>query len=498
MLSHTSRSSRHAFLISAATFLFVGGLGRTAAAKTCTTDTDCSTGYKCLTQGGYAPTGGATSVGSGTATGRVDVGTGGTGGSVGSGGVLVVGSSCPEGSTCSAGTGGTIDVGTGGTPRSSASAGGSVGSSCPQGSKCVEVALPPTQSPSDSGPLPPAPEPMPVTGTCEIPCATVADCPSVDFDCALNMMPTIAPTCPANTTCPDPSLPSSTTGICVAKMHACSTAADCSAPLTCEAQYTTCSGGGSVSPDGTVTMMPETCTPGPSVCSWNPATCTTNSDCADPLYQCVKMSESTACSASGGACAPGVTCPPPPPPTCETVVTSYCLPKLVDCACGPCPAGSTCGPCQTCLPGWSCFDFAAVGGVPSAWGSVASNMACLPDGIVMAAQGHAAVKGEIGGSSSSMSGVAPTLDIGGSGGASGGTGVPTTTGTDTRQTNNTNPPSVSPAPSDKAPAEAAGSAQPATHSSGCAYGGSDASSLWLALGMLGLVARLARRRREDR
>jgi MYXO-CTERM domain-containing protein len=34
-----------------------------------------------------------------------------------------------------------------------------------------------------------------------------------------------------------------------------------------------------------------------------------------------------------------------------------------------------------------------------------------------------------------------------------------------------------------------------THSSGCAYGGSDASSPWLALAMIGLVARLARRRR---
>jgi hypothetical protein len=32
------------------------------------------------------------------------------------------------------------------------------------------------------------------------------------------------------------------------------------------------------------------------------------------------------------------------------------------------------------------------------------------------------------------------------------------------------------------------------HSSGCAYGGSGQISLWLALAMAGLVARLARRR----
>jgi hypothetical protein len=445
MLSHASRSSRHAFLISAAVALLVGGLARTATAKTCTTDLDCDTGYRCAIQA-YAPTGGATSVGSGAATGSLDNGTGGAGGSV-------------------------------------ASAGGVVGSSCPKGSNCVEVPPPPTELPMpvdagfaftpDAGVLPPEPVPTPVTGICEpkpIICTTAADCPSTDFDCVPSMVPAIA--CPENTMCPDLSY---TTGICVAKLHACSTAADCPAPLDCQAQYTTCSGGGAVAPDGTVTKMPETCTPGPSVCFWNPVTCTIDTGCADPLYQCVKVGESS-CDSSG-ACAAGETCPQQP--TCDTTPTMLCLPKLVDCACGPCPAGVTCGACATCLPGWSCFDFSSIGGVPSAWGAVASNNACLPDGIIMAAQGHATVNGEFGGTSSSSGGGTPALSAGDA-------GVPT----------NASPSPVIPVP----PTQSAGDAakDTVTHSSGCAYGGSDASSLWLALAMIGLVARLARRCREDR
>jgi MYXO-CTERM domain-containing protein len=122
-----------------------------------------------------------------------------------------------------------------------------------------------------------------------------------------------------------------------------------------------------------------------------------------------------------------------------------------------------------------------VGGVPSAWGSIASEKACLPDGIVMAAQGHAAVNGEFGGSSSSSGGGTPTLSAGDAGVAT-----------------NTGPSPVIPVP--PGTNEGAGNAakDTVTHSSGCAYGGSDASSLWLALAMIGLVARLARRRREDR
>jgi MYXO-CTERM domain-containing protein len=483
MLTHASRSSRHVFLMAASVALLVGGLSRTAAAKTCTTDTDCSTGQQCVMQA-TAPTGGATSVGSSGAT------------SVGSGG-----------------TPGTIAVGTGGAGGSPASAGGAVGSSCPKGSNCVQSGstppvLPPNggaQSVPNSGPLPPAPEPMPVTGICEpkpIVCITVADCPSTDFDCLVE--PISPPACPADSNCATPSLPSTTGGTCVAKAHACSTATDCPAPLTCQALAGTCTGSAAVGPDGKIISTSESCTPGPSVCSWNPVTCAVDSDCADPLYECVKTGDSGSCSSSGGgACAAGETCPPvPQQPTCVTTPVMYCLPTLVDCACGPCPAGSTCGPCQTCLPGWSCFDFSNVGGVPPAWGSIASNKACLPDGIALFAQGHTALNGQLvsgsSSSSSSSSGGTPTLDVGGAGGASGGTGG--ASGNDGRSTGGAaqNPPTVSPAPTAEGTAGASGSAQPMAHSSGCAYSGSEASSPWLALAMIGLVARLARRRREDR
>ena len=444
MLSHASRSSRHAFLISAAVALLIGGLARTAAAKDCTTNLDCDTGYQCIIPA-YASTGGATSISSGGTPSTADDGSGGAGGSVASGG-------------------------------------GAVGSSCPKGINCGQV-LPPDTVPvpgpdagavpsPDSGLLSPEPVPTPITGTCEIPCSTVADCPSADFACVVETIS--PPVCLADPNCAMPSLPSTTGGTCVAQAHACSTAADCPAPLTCQALSGSCAGSATVGPDGKVITTSETCTPGPSVCSWNPETCTIDSDCADPLYQCVKVGESSC--GSSGPCAANETCPPPP--TCDTTPTMLCLPKLVGCACGSCPAGVTCGACATCLPGWSCFDFSSIGGVPSAWGSVASNNACLPDGIIMAAQGHATVNGEFGGSSSST-GSAPTRSAGDAGLAT-----------------NTGPSPVIPVP----PTQSAGNAakDTVTHSSGCAYGGSDASSLWLALAMIGLVARLALRRREDR
>jgi MYXO-CTERM domain-containing protein len=465
MSSHASRSSRHALLISATVALLIGGLARTAAAKTCTTNLDCDTGYQCVTPA-YASAGGATSVGSGAATGS-DVGAGGAGGSVASGS-------------------------------------GAVGSSCSKGSNCVDVPPPPTQPAMpvdggfvftpDAGVLPPEIVPTPIAGTCEIPCTTAADCPSADFNCVMDSMPTVAPACPANTMCPD--VPASTTGICQAKAHACSTATDCPAPLTCQALAGTCTGSAAVGPDGKVITTSETCTPGPSVCSWNPVTCTIDTGCADPLYQCVAIPESGGCASSGAACAAGETCPPvPQQPACVTTPIMNCVPKLVDCACSPCPAGAACGPCQTCLPGWSCFDFSNVGGVPPAWGSIASEKACLPDGILLVWQGHAAVNGQLvagsGSSSSSSSGGTPTLDVGGAGGAS---------GNDGRSTGGAaqNPPTVSPAPTAEGTAGASGSPQPMAHSIGCAYGGSEAGSSWLALAMIGLVARLARRRREDR
>ena len=323
--------------------------------------------------------------------------------------------------------------------------------------------------------------PTPIAGVCEpkpIVCTTVADCPSVDFDCVMEMIPTIAPACPANAKCETPPPQTGTTGTCVAKPHACSTAADCPAPLTCQAEAATCSGGGMVAPDGTVTTTGDTCTPGPSVCTYVPVTCTTDADCSDPLYQCVKVGEYGECSGSGGACAAGVTCPAPTPPTCSTTVIMNCMPKPMNCGSG-----------QACPTGWSCFDFSNYnGGVRPTWSPNAPDQSCLPDGIVVATQGHA----ENGGQFAANSGLSGTASVGlgassGTGGASGaggdqGSGTPTVTPV---------PPSAA-----NANADGGGSPQPMSHSSGCAYGGSDAgqSSLWLAFALTGLVARLARRR----
>ena len=514
MFSKFLHPARRVFVMSAAVSLLFGGLGRTAAAKECTTDADCDTWYQCVlgyaaggtnstgggavssTPGtaGVAPVGGAMSIGTGAATGSASDGTGGAGGSVANPG-----------------------------------AGAASGTTCPAGSNCVTTASPPTRTPSvpatdagaalpaspDAASLPPTPVPMPepvptpTTGICEpkpIVCTSVADCPSADFDCVMDLIPTIAPTCAANTKCEAPPPQASTTGTCVAKPHACSTAADCPAPLTCQAEYSSCSGGASVGPDGTVTTTGDTCTPGPSVCTFVPVTCATDTDCADPLYQCVKVSESNWCTASGVVCAVGGTCPPPPLPTCGTTVVMNCLPKLIDCACGPCPAGATCGACATCPAGWNCFDFANVGGVPSTWGSIASSQACLPDGIILAAQGHAAGGGQFAtnsGSSGTSSGPVGLGVATGAGGSSG-TSSDASTKVASGQPGGTTPPVVRPVAPRQGGANAAADGgvalEPMAHSSGCAYGGSGAGplSLFLALAVTGLVATRARRRDGNR
>jgi MYXO-CTERM domain-containing protein len=175
-----------------------------------------------------------------------------------------------------------------------------------------------------------------------------------------------------------------------------------------------------------------------------------------------------------------------------------CLPKLVDCASG-----------QACPAGWSCFDFSNLGGIPPAWGSVASNQACLPAGIIFAAQGHAAGGSQVTESSGSNAGSSGTGSMAlGPGNGTGGkvaTATATATATTTATATGGFPGGAAPSPTNQAPpAQAAPTASadagvaPAAmvQSSGCAYGGSDASQVnpWLALAMAGLVARLARRR----
>jgi len=490
MFSKASHSARHVFLMSAAVALLIGGLARTAAAKECTTDLDCDTGYQCVL--GYAVSG-TGSTGSGVVSA-----TPGTAGVAPAGGATSIGTGAATGSA---------GDGTGG-------AGGSVANPCPAGTNCATTATPPSKPPvpaTDAGaapdvkPLPPTPVPtpepvpMPTTGVCEpkpIVCTSVADCPSADFDCVPDVMPTIAPTCPADTKCPTPPPQTSTTGTCNPKVHACSAATDCPAPLTCQAEGATCSGGASVGPDGTITTMPDTCPPGPSVCTWAPVNCTTDADCADPLYQCVKVAEYGWGSSSGGTCAPGTTCPAPET-TSGTTVVMNCMPKPMNCACGPCPAGAMCGACLTCPAGWSCFDFSNYNcGVRPNWSPNAPDKSCLPDGIVFATQGHASDGGQF----AATSCVARGGTMAAVGGAPTGTDVKNGTSTTVVSgPGGATPPSVSPvAPTQNTGnGNAAGGSAATTQSSGCAYGGSEASpiSLWLALAMTGLVARLARRRR---
>jgi hypothetical protein len=194
-----------------------------------------------------------------------------------------------------------------------------------------------------------------------------------------------------------------------------------------------------------------------------------------------------------------VTCPPPPPPTCGTTVVMNCMPKPMNCACGPCPAGAMCGACLTCPAGWSCFDFSNYNcGVRPNWSPNAPDKSCLPDGIVFATQGHASDGGQFaatscvprGGTVGLVDSAPTSTDV------KNGTG----TGVVSGPSGNPSPPTVSPvAPTPgTGNANAAGGSTATPHSSGCAYGGSDAStiSLWLALAVTGLVARLARRRRR--
>ena len=435
MLFRASRPSHQFLFTLAAVSLLVGGLGRTAAATVCTTDSDCVSGYQCVlgtAVAGVAATGGATSIGVGAPS--ASDGTGGVGGSVASPG-----------------------------------AGAATGSVCSGGDNCASPASPPTRVPSGpatdagAGPLVPT-EPNP--------------------------LPTVPPPI--------------VTGIC---QLSCTAAAPCPAPLTCQAQAGTCSGGAGVGPDGTVTTTPTTCTPGRSICAWVPPTCVADRDCASSLYQCVKVGETGWCSGSGQACAVDTTCPPPPPPTCGTTAIMNCLPKLIDCGAG-----------QACPADWSCFDFSTVGGVPSTWGSVASNKSCLPDPIIPVVQASGVpgtTRGDTAGTGTV--GIGETNDTGGTSGTRGGVPVigpgasplipgPATQdganggaggGSSTDRPSGTAPSLVSPVPPSQggATASAGGEASVAARSGGCSYGGgSGQRGLWLALAMTGLVARLTRRR----
>lgn len=429
----SSRFSRSVFPFAAVTLLGMVGMGRTASAKECMSDVDCDTGYQCNIAQTVSATGGSGSVGSsGTGT---------------------------SGGTCVS----------------------------PDGTNCGTVATPPVL-PVDAGVAPP---PTNITGICEpkpLVCASVADCPSADFDCVMDLIPVVDPTCAPGVKCPTPPPQTSGTGTCVAKARACSTATDCPAPLVCQATGSTCSGGGSVGPDGTVTTTVDTCAPGPSVCTFVPVSCTATSSCVDPLYQCLTLSETTECSGSSGSCSAGdggLVCSPPSPPVCTTTVEMDCMPKPIDCGAG-----------QACPAGWSCFDFANYsGGTQPVWSPNAFDKSCLPDGIILATQGHAAGAG---GQVTSSSGSTSTLD--GSKSADGGVAI-SLGDAGVGQGGSVNPPVVNPGPGNQGNQAAdAGTGTPVTtQGGGCAIGGRNAGSLssWLMLAFIGLVIRLARRRHAD-
>jgi len=439
-----SKVSRKVFPVAAATLLWAGSLAQMAEAKECTTDADCDSGYQC-------------------SSANIDIGQ----------------------TTVATPPGG----------GSSSGAGAATGTAC-TGDKCASVETPPSL-PVDAGVAIPV---TPIKGTCQLKpvvCTSVADCPTADFDCVKVTAP--SPACAPDTKCDTPPSQTSDTGICYAKVRACSVATDCPAPLTCQSQATTCTGGASVSTDGTVTSTPTTCTPGPTVCTWVAVACAADSDCADPLYACAKVRESTGCSATGPCLAVGdasARCAPSEPPTCVTSVEKDCMPKPIDCGAG-----------QACPAGWSCFDFSNYnGGVRPVWSPSAPDKSCLPDGIILATQGHVAGAGQLTASSGTkggdLAGAFPSVDggVAPTGGTGTGTGSTTdiSTGVNPGQGGSSNPPVVSPGPSNEGALSAdAGSAKPvATQGGGCNLGGGNGGFLSLGLGLAlsVLAARRSRRR----
>lgn len=425
--------SRHFSLLAAATLVLTSGISRTATAKQCTTDADCGTGYQC----NLPPTNGGAS-----------------------------------------GGGGSTGISTPGTPT-------------PDPDAPIAVRI-------DGGVVTKTPVvdaglsiPVPSTGTCEpkpIVCASAADCPA-DFECQKDRIAVANPTCRADAACATPPPPQpSDTGTCRAVYRACNSSADCPAPLVCKSQGGVCTGGASVGPDGVVTTLPETCTEGKSVCTYVPVTCTADSGCADS-YQCVKVSESSSCSGSSVVCTRsadgGVTCTTPEPPVCTSRVVMNCMPKQIACGAG-----------QACPSGWSCFDYSNFSGTVPGWTPDASGKACLPDGLVLAVQGHAAGSGSDSGGSEggdkgpvtttqrSDAGFAGAIDVGAPGAGPGVTAPPSGNGPSS---------GIDAGGGAEGPVVAANKDE----GCGCTLGGTPSSSAnpWLALALAGLVVRLARRRR---
>lgn len=477
------------FSLSLVAFFTTVAVG-TANAKECKTDSDCASGFECV-------------------LGKIGGTSSGTGGSPGSSGGAGVGAGAAVGTACA-------------------------GPDCPVSSPAVPPSVPRlVPVPVDGGAAPqpvtrdggtavvqydglpsrvgdagaigvptPVGDPMPVvtTGFCRVKvlvCTSKADCPA-NLDCVKETAMVKRPACAPNTTC-DTSLPVSETGTCKA---VCNVDSDCPAPLVCKLQGQVCSGGGSVSSDGTVTTIPETCSGGNKICSYQAVTCSTDAECTAPNYQCAKVSEYQSCTGTATPSCPksvsdaGVTCTPTPaePPVCTSTVVNNCLPKEIKCGAG-----------QACPSGWSCFDFTNFdsASIPG-WSTPMPSQACLPDGLILTIKGQAN-----GGSGATYSGTNPTRGGTSGAGETGGTGtidlgskggnpsVPVT------NTGDPIPPQVTPVPSSDGQEHAvnsdAGTEAAATkvRGGGCSMGGVQDSSfgLGLTLALAGLVLRVTRRRR---
>jgi MYXO-CTERM domain-containing protein len=187
-----------------------------------------------------------------------------------------------------------------------------------------------------------------------------------------------------------------------------------------------------------------------------------------------------------------VSCSTPEPPVCTSFVVMNCLPKQIACGAG-----------QACPSGWSCFDYSNLDGTVPGWIADESRKSCMPDGLILAVEGHAAgggAGGATGGSESAgvlggdKGAVATTLR--GDAGLTGDTSADTSTGVGVGPT----------APSSGKPTTSgsdAGGTQEGTgttavkaNGGGCTLGGGHpaSSSLWLALALAGLVVRITRRR----
>lgn len=192
----------------------------------------------------------------------------------------------------------------------------------------------------------------------------------------------------------------------------CESNSDCPSPLTC-VEFPS-SGACWESSDGQSGCSETTVE---KHCEFEPPSCETDDDC-EADSECVEVGSSTDCGETfvttsraatppidAGAsqdmpivppCAEGdEECtngdpevdggtpdiePEPVPimPDCETVTKKICFPKRVDCTDD-----------DQCAPGETCTDFSEMNNSPAWWEDGETAIACMPEGLVMAFEGHA-------------------------------------------------------------------------------------------------------------